>query len=103
MRCFVVDLRKEAIAVREARRLGLPVIALVDTNCDPDEADYVIPGQRRRDPLVRPRDHATIADAIEAGKQKVEPEEFAESGAPPRTPAAGAREPAGGCRGGACR
>src|SRR5262245_59994590 len=41
---FVVDLRKEQLAVREARRLGLPVIALVDTNCDPDEADYVIPG-----------------------------------------------------------
>ena len=41
---FIVDLRKEALAVREARRLGLPVIALVDTNCDPDEADYVIPG-----------------------------------------------------------
>jgi small subunit ribosomal protein S2 len=41
---FVVDLRKEQLAVREARRLGLPIIALVDTNCDPDEADYVIPG-----------------------------------------------------------
>ena len=40
---FIVDLRKEALAVREARRLGIPVIALVDTNCDPDEADYVIP------------------------------------------------------------
>ena len=53
---LVVDLRKEAIAVREARRLGLPVVALVDTNCDPDEADYVVPGQRRRDQVVRPRD-----------------------------------------------
>src|SRR3954470_1222033 len=41
---FIIDLRKEQLAVREARRLGLPVIALVDTNCDPDEADYVIPG-----------------------------------------------------------
>ncbi len=41
---FIVDLRKEQLAVREAKRLGLPVIALVDTNCDPDEADYVIPG-----------------------------------------------------------
>src|SRR6266540_1650236 len=40
---FIVDLRKEQLAVREARRLGLPVIALVDTNCDPDEADYVAP------------------------------------------------------------
>ncbi len=41
---LVIDLRKEQLAVREARRLGLPIIALVDTNCDPDEADYVIPG-----------------------------------------------------------
>jgi small subunit ribosomal protein S2 len=41
---FIVDLRKEQLAVREAQRLGLPVIALVDTNCDPDEAEYIIPG-----------------------------------------------------------
>ena len=41
---FIVDLRKEQLAVREARRLGVPIIALVDTNCDPDEADYIIPG-----------------------------------------------------------
>jgi small subunit ribosomal protein S2 len=74
---LVVDLRKEAIAVREARRLGLPVVALVDTNCDPDEADYVIPGNddaiKSADLVIR-----TIADAIEAGKQKVKPEEFEE-------------------------
>ena len=72
---LVVDLRKEAIAVREARRLGLPVVALVDTNCDPDEADYVIPGNddaiKSCDLVIR-----TIADAMEAGKQKVAPEEF---------------------------
>ncbi len=41
---FVVDPRKEKIAVSEARKLGIPVIAIVDTNCDPDEIDYVIPG-----------------------------------------------------------
>ena len=41
---FVIDLKKEQLAVREARRLGVPVIALVDTNADPDEADFVIPG-----------------------------------------------------------
>jgi len=74
---LVVDLRKEAIAVREARRLGLPVVALVDTNCDPDEADYVVPGNddaiKSCDLVIR-----TIADAIEAGKQKVKPEEFEE-------------------------
>jgi small subunit ribosomal protein S2 len=67
---FIVDLRKEQLAVREARRLGLPVIALVDTNCDPDEADYVIPGNddaiRSCSLIVR-----AIADGIEAGKQKV--------------------------------
>ena len=49
---FIVDLRKEQLAVREARRLGLPVIALVDTNCDPGRGRVRDPGQRRRDPLV---------------------------------------------------
>jgi small subunit ribosomal protein S2 len=73
---FIVDLRKEQLAVREARRLGMPVIALVDTNCDPDEADYVIPGNddaiRSCSLVIR-----TIADAIEAGKQKVAANELA--------------------------
>src|SRR6202023_2309787 len=41
---FVIDSNKEAIAVKEARRLNIPVVAIVDTNCDPDEVDYVIPG-----------------------------------------------------------
>ena len=41
---FVVDPRKENIAIQEAHRLGIPVIGIVDTNCDPDEIDYVIPG-----------------------------------------------------------
>ena len=72
---FVVDLRKEQIAVREARRLGLPIVALVDTNCDPDEADYVIPGNddaiRSCSLVIR-----AIADAIEAGRQQARPEEF---------------------------
>ena len=72
---LVVDLRKEAIAVREARRLGLPVVALVDTNCDPDEADYVVPGNddaiKACELVIR-----TMADAIEAGKQQVKVEEF---------------------------
>ena len=66
---FIVDLRKEQLAVREARRLGLPVIALVDTNCDPDEADYVIPGNddaiRSCSLIVR-----AIADGIEAGQTR---------------------------------
>ena len=50
---FVIDPRKESIAVHEARRLGIPVIALTDTNCDPDGVDCD-PGQRRRDPLHPP-------------------------------------------------
>ena len=72
---FIVDLRKEQLAVREARRLGLPVIALVDTNCDPDEADYVIPGN---DDAIRSCSliARAIADAIAEGKQKVAPREF---------------------------
>jgi small subunit ribosomal protein S2 len=67
---FIVDLRKEQLAVREAKRLGLPVIALVDTNCDPDEADYVIPGN---DDAIRSCSLIVkaVADGIEAGKQKV--------------------------------
>jgi small subunit ribosomal protein S2 len=73
---FILDLKKEALAVREARRLGLPVIALVDTNCDPDEADYVIPGNddaiRSCSLVVR-----VLAEAIEQGKSKVSPAEMA--------------------------
>jgi len=72
---FIVDLRKEQLAVREARRLGLPIVALVDTNCDPDEADFVVPGNddaiRSCDLIVR-----VIADGIEAGKQKATPADF---------------------------
>jgi small subunit ribosomal protein S2 len=86
---FVVDLRKEQLAVREARRLGMPIIALVDTNCDPDDADYIIPGNddaiRSCSLVVR-----VIADAIEAGKSKVTAEEMAAPTAEPET----AEEPA---------
>src|SRR3989440_9744736 len=75
---FIVDLRKEQLAVREARRLGLPIVALVDTNCDPDEADYVIPGNddaiRSCSLIVR-----AIADGIAAGQAKVAPQEFAQT------------------------
>jgi len=78
---FIVDLRKEQLAVREARRLGLPVIALVDTNCDPDEADYVIPGNddaiRSCSLVIR-----AVADGIEAGRQRVTPAEVAAASTP---------------------
>jgi small subunit ribosomal protein S2 len=73
---FVLDLRKEQLAVREARRLGMPIVALVDTNCDPDEADYVIPGN---DDAIRSCDLITrvIADGIAEGKQKTSAAEMA--------------------------
>ena len=72
---FVMDLRKEQIAIREARRLGIPVVGLVDTNCDPDEADYVIPGN---DDAIRSCSLVTrvVADGIEAGKQRVTEQTF---------------------------
>jgi small subunit ribosomal protein S2 len=82
---FIVDLRKEQLAVREARRLGLPVIALVDTNCDPDEADYVIPGN---DDAIRSCSLVikAIADGIAAGKQKVTQAEVAQPKSEPAAP-----------------
>src|SRR5205823_2228938 len=73
---FIIDLKKEQLAVREARRLGLPVVALVDTNCDPDEADYVVPGN---DDAIRSCGliARVIADAVAAGKAKVTVKEMA--------------------------
>jgi small subunit ribosomal protein S2 len=89
---LILDLRKEQLAVREARRLGIPVVALVDTNCDPDEADYVVPGN---DDAIRSCSliARVIADGIEAGKQQATAAEFArrapqpEPQAPPAAPA----------------
>jgi small subunit ribosomal protein S2 len=72
---FIIDLKKEQLAVREARRLNLPVIALVDTNCDPDEADFVVPGN---DDAIRACALITrvIANAIAEGQQKVSVKDF---------------------------
>jgi small subunit ribosomal protein S2 len=88
---FVVDLRKEQLAIREARRLGMPVVALVDTNCDPDEADYVIPGN---DDAIRSCSLVTrvVADAIEAGKAMVTQAEMAKP-EPPAEPEPEAEAP----------
>jgi small subunit ribosomal protein S2 len=71
----IVDLKKEALAVREARRLGVPVVALVDTNCDPDEADYVIPGN---DDAIRSCNLIvhSLAEAVNDGKLKVSAQEL---------------------------
>ncbi|TYP54274.1 30S ribosomal protein S2 [Thermosediminibacter litoriperuensis] len=68
---FVVDPRKEKIAVSEARKLKIPIIAIVDTNCDPDEVDYVIPGN---DDAIRAVKLLTekIADAVLEGRQGVQ-------------------------------
>ena len=65
---FIVDPRKERIAVAEAKKLGIPIVAIVDTNCDPDEIDYVIPGN---DDAIRAVKliASTVADAIIEGRQ----------------------------------
>jgi small subunit ribosomal protein S2 len=84
---FIIDLRKEQLAVREAFRLGVPVVGLVDTNCDPDEATYVVPGN---DDAIRSCSLITrvIADGIAAGKQKVTAQELqAPAQAAPAAPA----------------
>jgi small subunit ribosomal protein S2 len=64
---FVIDTKREHIAVKEARKLGIPVLAIVDTNCDPDEVDYVIPGN---DDAIRACSLITkvIADALQEGQ-----------------------------------
>ena len=70
---FIVDPRKERIAVAEARKLNIPIVALVDTNCDPDEIDYVIPGN---DDAIRAVKLLTgrMADAVLEGRQGQEDE-----------------------------
>jgi len=65
---FIVDPRKERIAVSEARKLGIPIIAIVDTNCDPDEIDYVIPGNDDAIRAVKLISSA-MADAVIEGRQ----------------------------------
>ena len=72
---FVVDSNKEAIAVMEARRLGIPVVAVVDTNCDPDEVDYVIPGNDDALRAIRLFTNK-IADAIIEGRALATEQDF---------------------------
>ncbi|MFZ5814131.1 MAG: 30S ribosomal protein S2 [Bacillota bacterium] len=68
---FVIDPRKERIAVQELRKLGIPIVAIVDTNCDPDEIDHIIPGN---DDAIRAVKLLTakIADAVIEGRQGVD-------------------------------
>ena len=86
---FVVDPRKEKIAVAEARKLGIPIVAIVDTNCDPDEIDYIIPGNddairavklisgRMADAVLEGlegrQDHTVVDDKAQAEQAEVAP------------------------------
>ncbi len=74
---FIIDPRKERIAVAEAKKLGIPIVAIVDTNCDPDEIDHVIPGN---DDAIRAVKLLTgkMADAVIEGRQGEQLEEAAE-------------------------
>jgi small subunit ribosomal protein S2 len=72
---FVIDSNKEAIAVKEARRLGIPVVAIVDTNCDPDEVDWVIPGNDDALRAIR-LFTSKIADAVVEGRGLASEQEF---------------------------
>lgn len=73
---FVVDPRKERNAIAEARKLNIPIVGIVDTNCDPDEIDYVIPAN---DDAIRAVKLLTgkMADAVLEGQQGVSNEEVA--------------------------
>ena len=77
---FIVDPRKEKNAVAEAKKLGIPVVAIVDTNCDPDDADYVIPGN---DDAIRAIKLITsvLADAVIEGRQGEQIEDASEEAA----------------------
>ena len=83
---FIVDPKKEANAVLEAKKLGIPVIAIVDTNCDPDDADYIIPGN---DDAIRAIKliSSLLADAVIEGRQGEQQEEPAEAAEEPAAPA----------------
>ncbi len=76
---FVVDPRKEKIAIAEAKKLGIPVVAIVDTNCDPEEVDYVIPGN---DDAIRAVKliASTVANAVIEGRQGTDSADSAEGG-----------------------
>ena len=73
---FVVDPRKEHNAIAEARKLHIPIVAIVDTNCDPDEIDYVIPANDDAIRAIR-LISSTMANAVQEGRQGVDAEEAA--------------------------
>ena len=91
---FVIDSNKEQIAVREARKLGIPVVAVVDTNCDPSEVDYVIPGND--DALRAIRLFASkVADSVAEGAQLLADQQGAEISAMAEAAPAEGEAPAG--------
>ncbi len=75
---FIVDPKNEAIAVREGRRLGIPIVAVVDTNCDPDDIDYVIPGNDDAIRSIR-LIASKMAEACIEGKQRYEEKKRADA------------------------
>ena len=75
---FIVDPKNEAIAVREGRRLDIPIVSIVDTNCDPDEIDYIIPGNDDAIRAIR-LISSRIADACIAGRQRLTERQQAEA------------------------
>ena len=84
---FIVDPRKERNAIAEARKLNIPIVAIVDTNCDPDEIDYVIPGNDDAIRAIR-LIAATMANAAIEGRQGEDAAEAAEAAAPAEETAA---------------
>jgi small subunit ribosomal protein S2 len=98
---FVIDPKREHIAVREARRVGVPVVAIVDTNCDPDDIDFIIPGNddairsiklitgRVADAVLEGLARREARQAARAAEEQAKPEEFAEA---PAAEAAAATE-----------
>ncbi len=90
---FVIDSNKEQIAVREARKLGIPVVAVVDTNCDPSEVDYVIPGNDDALRAIR-LFTSKISESVAEGAQLMTDKQIADMSA--ATEAAQAREAAAG-------
>ncbi|MDP9066854.1 MAG: 30S ribosomal protein S2 [Actinomycetota bacterium] len=83
---YILDTKKEEIAVREAKKLGIPIVAVLDTNCDPDDVDYAIPGN---DDAIRSGQLLTrvIADAVIEGRS-MRPDDSGNGAAPAAAPAA---------------
>ncbi len=95
---FIVDTRKERNAIAEAAQLGIPVVAIADTNCDPDEIDYVDPRQRRRHPrhqadLLHHGQRHAGGQAGRADRRGCRGQALSNSVAKPRNPGAGVSAP----------